>query len=112
MGLAPPAVTRNALASFVSPNVLGAADYPVRTGAIPKAAPDISARSLFHVRFNPYGKCRHKILQELARGVIIKISTAIEQLVGASDVRLRLLHCRNVQKHQRLPQVMVCAEAA
>ena len=36
----------------------------------------------------------------------------IEQLVGETEVRFGLLHSREVQKHERLPQVMIGAEAS
>ena len=42
----------------------------------------------------------------------LKVCRWLEELVGAADIGLGLLPHRHVQKHQRLPQVMVGAEAA
>ena len=50
-------------------------------------------------------------LQNSGRG-IDEIPIGLEQLVAARHVSLRLLHRRHVDRQQRLPQVLICAERA
>jgi len=58
-----------------------------------------------------FAKRLHELLQEFAGCLVCKPALRIEKLVRAADVDLRLLHRQNVQKHQRLPQVMVRAKS-
>src|SRR5256885_12448382 len=50
-------------------------------------------------------------LQELPGGIIGEIRRFVKQFRRATYVGLGLLHRRNVQKHERLSQMMVGAEA-
>ncbi|MEH2474393.1 hypothetical protein V1281_004423 [Nitrobacteraceae bacterium AZCC 2161] len=41
---------------------------------------------------------------------VLELATFLEQLVCMADIGFRLLHGRHVQKHERLPQIMIGAE--
>ena len=51
-------------------------------------------------------------MQKLARPVVGKLAIGIKKLIAAANIGFRLRRRWNIQKHQRLPQVMVGAEAA
>jgi hypothetical protein len=54
----------------------------------------------------------HELLQEFAGTIVDELALFIEQLVGMSDIGLGLLQDRHIQKHQRLPQMMIGAEGS
>src|SRR6266849_951944 len=61
-------------------------------------------------RLGPIRERLHELLQEFAGAVADELAMLIEQLVGMAEIGFGLLHGRHVQKHQRLPQMMIGAE--
>ena len=61
-------------------------------------------------RLDPIRKRLHELLQEFAGAVVYEPAMFIEELVDMADIGFGLLHGRHVQKHQRLPQMMIGAE--
>jgi hypothetical protein len=68
------------------------------------------ALALTSDRLDPIGKRLHKLLQEFAGAVAGKLAMFIEALVGMTDIGFWLLHGRHIQKHERLPEMMIGAE--
>src|SRR4051812_7912544 len=62
-------------------------------------------------RLDPIRERLHELLQEFAGAVADELAMFIEELVGMADISFGLLHRRHVQKHERLPQMMVGAES-
>src|ERR1700693_6434656 len=52
----------------------------------------------------------HKLLQKFAGAVADELTMFIEELVGMADIGFGLLHGRHVQKHERLPEMVIGAE--
>src|SRR5258708_4673696 len=71
-----------------------------------------SAISARRVTLDPRFECLQELLQKFAGRVVLQRAVLVEQLGGAADVRLRLLHRRDVEEYERLPQRVVRAEAA
>src|SRR5437667_12841865 len=77
-----------------------------------------AARSFFGIaplplkpdRLDPIRERLHELLQEFAGAVVDELAMFIEELVGMADISFRLLHGRHVQKHERLPQMMIGTE--
>src|ERR1700741_3432834 len=67
---------------------------------------------LFSVRRDPCGIRLHEAVKEFPRPVICELATGVEKLVDAPDIGFWLRHSRNVQKNERLPQMMVGSESA
>lgn len=65
---------------------------------------------LFVVCLDPFGIGLHEAFQEFSGAVIDQFAARIEQFVGAADISLRLRHRRDVQKHERLTQMMIGSE--
>src|ERR1700692_1658843 len=63
-------------------------------------------------RLGPVCERLHERLQEFAGAVAGDLALFIEQLVGVANIRFRLLHGRDVEKHERLPQMMIGAEGS
>jgi hypothetical protein len=61
-------------------------------------------------RLDPIRERLHELLQEFAGTIINELATFIEELVGTANIGFGLLHGRHVQKHQRLPQMMIGTE--
>src|SRR6266849_3801684 len=61
-------------------------------------------------RPDPIGKRLHELLQEFAGAVADELAMFIEQLVGMADIGFGLLHGWHIQKHERLPQMMIGTE--
>src|SRR5882757_5985372 len=61
-------------------------------------------------RPDPIRERLHEILQECVGAVVDELAMFIEELVGMADIGFGLLHGRHVQKHERLPQMMIGAE--
>src|SRR5882724_3856517 len=59
---------------------------------------------------DPVRERLHELLQEFAGAIADQLAMFIEELVGIADIGFRLLHGRHVQKHERLPQMMIGAE--
>src|SRR5690242_626590 len=74
--------------------------------------PKVSAWRRAGYAADPTLEAGHEVAAEIASGGIGEAPLLIDQLVDAADVRLRLLHHRHVEKHERLPQVMVRTEGA
>jgi hypothetical protein len=53
-----------------------------------------------------------ELLQEFAGAVADELAVLIEELVGMTDIGFGLLHGRHVQKHERLPQMIIGAEGS
>src|SRR6266700_7657655 len=78
-----------------------------------------AARSFFGIaplplkpdRLNPIRERLHELLQEFAGAVADHLAMLVEELVGMADISFGLLHGGHVQKHERLPQMMVGAES-
>src|SRR6266851_3325840 len=62
-------------------------------------------------RLDPFRERLHEFLQEFAGTIVDELAMFIEELVGMADISFGLLHRRHVQKHERLPQMMVGAES-
>src|SRR5271163_1848666 len=69
-------------------------------------------RLRFGIRNDPRFIGLHEPLQEFSRSVVDELAVGVEQFVRAADIGFRLRHRGDVQKHQRLPQMMVSAESA
>jgi hypothetical protein len=63
-------------------------------------------------RLGPIRKRLHKLLQEFSGIIVDELAVLIEELVGMTDIGFGLLHGRHVQKHERLPQMMIGAEGS
>jgi len=63
-------------------------------------------------RLDPIRKRLHKLLQEFSGIIVDELAVLIEELVGMTDIGFGLLHGRHVQKHERLPQMMIGAEGS
>src|SRR5258708_7343165 len=61
-------------------------------------------------RLDPIRERLHELLQKFAVAVADELAMFIEKLVGMADIGLGLLHGRYVQKHQRLPEMMIGTE--
>src|SRR6267378_2314278 len=61
-------------------------------------------------RLDPFRERLHELLQEFAGTIVDELAMFIEELVGMADIGFGLLHGRHVQKHERLPQMMIGAE--
>jgi hypothetical protein len=63
-------------------------------------------------RLNPIRECLHELLQEFAGAVADELELAmfIEEFVGMADIGFGLLRGRHIQKHKRLPEMMIGAE--
>src|ERR1700730_2893456 len=68
------------------------------------------ARASRSDRLDPFRERLHKALQEFAGAIVGKLAVLIEELVGMADIGFGLLHGRHVQKHKRLPEMMIGAE--
>src|SRR5229473_2541806 len=62
-------------------------------------------------RLDPIRKRLHDLLQEFAGAFADELAMFIEELVNMAEIGFGLLHGRHVQKHQRLPEMMIGAEA-
>jgi hypothetical protein len=76
--------------------------------AVLRAIPQLS----FAVRGDPSVERVHEVSEKCAGPVVDEVTISVEQLVGVVEINLRLSHRWNVQKHQRLRQVMVCSKFA
>ena len=63
-------------------------------------------------RLDPIRKRLHEVLQEFAGAIADELALLIEELVGMADIGFGLLHGRHVQKHERLPEMMIGAEGS
>src|ERR1700704_2356673 len=72
-----------------------------------KASDPLASRS---DRLDPICERLHELLQEFSGTVVDELALLIEQLIGMADIGFGLLHGRHVQKHQRLPQMMIGTE--
>src|SRR5260370_41289170 len=61
-------------------------------------------------RLDPIRERLHELLQEFAGAIADELAMFIEELVGIADIGFGLLHGRHVQKHERLPEMMIGAE--
>src|SRR5690606_7980616 len=68
--------------------------------------------SVLGAQRHPGGERLHEALQEFLRPVVVQFAIVVEQLVCAAHIGFGLRHGRNVQRHQNLTQMMVCAKAA
>src|SRR3984893_6821752 len=59
---------------------------------------------------DPIRERLHELLQEFPGAVADELAMFIEELVGMADIGFGLLHGRHVQKHERLPQMMIGTE--
>jgi hypothetical protein len=59
---------------------------------------------------DPIRKRLHEVLQKFACTIVDELAMFIERLVGMADIGFGLLHGRQVQKHQRLPEMMIGTE--
>src|SRR5205814_3367873 len=64
------------------------------------------------IQIHPVGVALRKLLQKLLRAWIGQLAFPVEQLGCAAYIRFGLLHGRNIQKHERLAQMMIRAETA
>src|SRR5258708_27695795 len=62
-------------------------------------------------RLDPIRERLHERLQEFAGTIVDEFAMLIEQLVCMADIGFGLLHGRDVQKHERLPQMMIGPES-
>ena len=62
-------------------------------------------------RLDPIRERQHELLQEFAVAIADELAVLIEELVGMADIGFGLLHGRHVQKHERLPQMMIAPKA-
>jgi len=69
------------------------------------------SRVMREVRCDPRVIGLHEPLQEFPCPIIYELAVRIEQLVGASDIGFRLCHRGDVQKNERLPQMVISAES-
>ena len=60
---------------------------------------------------DPLRERLHELLQEFASAVADELAMLVEQLVDMAEIGLRLLQGWHVQKHERLPEMMIGAEA-
>src|SRR5258708_32145850 len=65
------------------------------------------AISAWRVMLDPRFKCLQELLQKFAGRLIFHRALLVEQLGDAADVRLGLLHRRNIEEYKRLPQRVV-----
>src|SRR5882757_8789241 len=75
-----------------------------------RAAGGVRCADLGTVRLDPTRKRLHEVLQEFAGAIADELAVLIEELVGTTDIGFGLLHGRHVQKHERLPEMMIGAE--
>src|ERR1700688_4535037 len=61
-------------------------------------------------RLDPLRERLHELVQKFAGAIADELAMFIEELVGMADVGFGLLHGRHVQKHERLPEMMIGAE--
>ncbi len=61
-------------------------------------------------RLDPFRERLHELLQEFSGTIVDELAMFIEELVGMADIGFGLLHGRHVQKHERLPQMMIGTE--
>jgi hypothetical protein len=62
-------------------------------------------------RLDSIRKRLHELLQEFAGAIADELAMFIEELVDMADIGFGLLHGRHVQKHERLPEMMIGAES-
>ena len=77
---------------------------------MPRPPEGSDALALRSDRLGPIRKRLHERLQEFTGAFADELALLIEQLVGMAEIGFGLLHGRHVQKHQRLPEMMVGAE--
>jgi hypothetical protein len=63
-------------------------------------------------RLDPIRKRLHECLHEFPCTVADERAMFIEELVDMANIGLRLLQGRHVEKHQRLPQMMIGAKGS
>src|SRR6266567_7292573 len=79
----------------------------------PDAAPARACRKPSDARsdrLDPIRERLHELLEEFAGAVVDELTMFIEELVGMADIGFGLLHGRHVQKHERLPEMMIGTE--
>ena len=59
---------------------------------------------------DPIRERLHELLQEFSGAVADELAVFTEQLVDMADICFGLMHGRYVQKHERLPQMMIGAD--
>src|SRR5258707_10862543 len=77
-----------------------------------RAAGGVRCADLGTDRLDPIRKRPHEVLQEFTGAIADELAVLIEELVGMTDIGFGLLHGRHVQKHERLPEMMIGAEGS
>ena len=74
--------------------------------------PVLSENLRFRIGIGPSSEGLHEALQEFAGSFVGKLTVYIEKLVCPANISLRLLHRRNVEKDERLSQMVIRPEAS
>jgi hypothetical protein len=85
----------------------------MRTRDAHEVLPCLARRqSITTIPCDPPGEGVHEAGQEFQTACVDHLAPRVEQFVGVTDIRLGLLQSLNVQKHERLTQMMIGAETA